>query len=112
VQGSIFDQGTGTCQRCGRHGRGSEGNPEARLLRHAKQGVCVNCGVTEFLMSVETTAWAIELRGPQILLDPMIQRQFVALMGAGRADATPEEIDWQTVVANWSLPMTKKGRRR
>jgi hypothetical protein len=45
--------------------------------------------------------------GAAILLFPPIQEQFAAIM-AGRSDMIPEEINWQTVVDNWNLPLKVK----
>jgi hypothetical protein len=45
------------------------------------------------------------LRGPELLRDPIIQHRFVAVMAIGGADATPGEIDWERVIANWALPV-------
>lgn len=99
-----------TCKRCGKTGlTGREGNPEARALRHAKQGLCAGCAATQFLKqgplaSLLQVAAEMETEHAHPLLAPHLQEQFGWLLAAGQSDARPEEIDWPEVVRNWELP--------
>jgi len=108
------------CSRCGQLCKiGGPKNQEARLLRRATAehvekfgGLCVDCAATAFLKSIEIVPKAVEQHGLEMLLNPRIQQQFVALMVAGKSDARPEEISWQKVVSNWDLPFKKKSNRK
>jgi hypothetical protein len=85
---------------------------KAKMLRRSTKpkGMCNNCAVTEFLANTYPPNMLIEEspHGPAILLFPQIQEQFVAIMKAGNADMDPAEINWQTVVDNWNLPLKVK----
>jgi hypothetical protein len=99
------------CMRCGVPCKvADKSNEEARLLQASTkpQGYCVNCGVAHFLQ-VESPMGQL-IKDPQMLLAPHVQAQFVRVMQAGDADARPEQIDWEKVVDNWSLPF-KASRR-
>jgi hypothetical protein len=82
------------------------------MLRKAAvpKGYCVNCAVTEWMANTYPCNMILEesSHGAQILLVPQIQEQFASIMLAANADASPEEIDWQQVVANWDLPLKVK----
>jgi hypothetical protein len=96
------------CDRCSLPCRvGGPKNPEARFLRRSAtgQGYCPSCATTQFLKTTTGLSELLKLRGPEVLRDPVIQRQFVAVMAIGGADATPDEIDWERVIANWALPV-------
>ncbi len=80
-----------------------ERNEQARLLRHADTGVCVNCAVTAFLRTMEPLASVLAAKGPEVLLNEAAQAQFAAVLAAGFADARADEIDWRVVVAQWDL---------
>lgn len=108
---------TATCTRCGKLGRtGPQPNPEGRLMVYAQtaeNALCADCAATAFIKIVETMMWGIEKNGVEMLLNPTVQQSFAEVMKVGRADATPEEIDWQRVVENWELPVPKqKGKGR
>ena len=60
-------------------------------------------------MSVETLMHGINKNGVKMLLNETIQASFAKVMKAGVADAKPEELDWQLIVDNWSLPFEGKG---
>lgn len=93
------------CQRCGTPCQvNAERNPEARLLRHADEGVCASCALTAFLKATEPIATLIAAKGPDVLLLPPVQAQIGALLAAGRSDARPSEIDYRAVVDRWELP--------
>ncbi len=103
-----------TCSRCGRLCKvGTPTHPDAQLLKKSAvpEGFCANCDTTRFLLSIEPIAEAIARRGANILLDPRVRTQFALMMVAGRADADPTEISWQTIVDNWDLPFPKVRRR-
>jgi hypothetical protein len=107
------------CTRCGQPARGGAGSPEARILRRARTGVCIECGIVEFLQRLDNMSgpsplhkggllpaganWAEALRLPHV------REQLAAVLRAGHADATPEEIDWQRVIAVWNVAPKVKG---
>lgn len=97
------------CQRCGCPARGKAGSPDARLLKHATAGVCVDCGVVLFLQRVGNMHGGIERLLPpgfdvrQAFSLPHVQEQFAAVMKAGHADARPDEINWERVIELWDL---------
>jgi hypothetical protein len=100
------------CPRCFQPCRisGSD-NVDARLMKRAdsaKHGLCPNCAITSFILDIETFRINIEKIGPGLLLEPRFQHAFAELLKIGKADAKPEEIDWKTVVENWSLPFPGK----
>lgn len=128
------------CERCHAPCRVADRqNPDARLLRASLtgKGYCVNCGVTEFL-KFEHTVGTITRRceecgdcvdaqpgeipcrcdkpqpaDPRKFFGlPHVQEQFAAIMSTGGADASPEEIDWDEVIANWDLPFPKHKKHR
>ena len=99
------------CARCGFPCRPSSPvHPDARLLQRAQDGVCPSCATTQFLMSIETVMYGIEKNGVGMLLRQDVQKQFASVMQAGNADVSPEEIDWQWVIAQWDLPFPNKRR--
>lgn len=82
-------------------------NKDARLLLHTSRsdGLCPNCAVTEFLLGVEPVRAGIEKHGVEkALSNTAVREQFVAVMRAGGADMQPNEINWEKVIRNWSLP--------
>jgi hypothetical protein len=86
-------------------------NAAARLLRRgmvAHGGMCANCTATAFLKSTPAIMAGIQAHGTAILLSPYSQAGFAAMLVAGNADATSDEIDWSRVVDNWELPMLKR----
>lgn len=94
------------CQRCGRPARGGTGSPDARLLRRAQTGVCVECGVVEFLQRLDAMHGGklFSQHGPAAALRlPHVQQQFAATMAAGHSDATFAEIDWERVIEVWDI---------
>ena len=102
-----------TCDRCRREGlQPGEGNPAARLLKRATAGCCADCSITAFLRTMPPLSELLEVQGPQVLLNPIVQQQVARILASGQADARPEEIDWARVVENWELPLLrKKGKR-
>jgi hypothetical protein len=103
------------CMRCGVLCRvADKSNEEARLLQASTvpQGYCVNCGVAHFYQ-VESPLGQL-IKDPQMLLATHVQAQFTRVMQAGNADARPEQIDWDKVVMDWSLPFkaTRRGSGR
>lgn len=100
------------CERCKREGlQPGERSPEARLLGRAKAGYCVDCAATAALRELPTVSEVLAVRGPEVLLDPIVQAQFGRILASGQADARPEEIDWARVVENWALPIASEQRR-
>jgi hypothetical protein len=92
------------CPRCGHLGQtGPQPNPEGQLMVYAqtaKNALCASCAATSFIKGIETLMWGIEKNGVQMLLNPVVQQGFAEVMKAGKADATPEEVNWQRVVDN------------
>lgn len=79
----------------------------------AENALCADCAATALIKTVEALMWGIEKNGVRMLLNPTVQQSFAEVMKVGRADATPEEINWQRVVENWELPVPKqKGKGR
>jgi len=103
------------CPRCNAHCKQSVPvNPDARLLRRTSgtNGLCPNCAVTEFLLSVEPIRLSIESNGAEkVLLNAAVREQFMTVMRAGGADMKPDEINWQSVISNWSLPFPSRRKR-
>ena len=98
--------GTGAstnCERCGRPARGASGNPDARLLRRAQTGVCVECGVVLFLQRLAnmSTKGTIDFALPDGLRLPHVQEQFAKVLEVGKADARAEDINWERVIELW-----------
>lgn len=93
------------CKRCGRPALGGDGNPDARMLRRARTGVCVDCGVVQFLQRVANTnvLGTVDRALPDGLRLPHVQEQFAKMMVAGGSDARPDEIDWERVIAVWDI---------
>lgn len=94
-----------TCQRCG-VGVAAHLPPgeDARMLKRSTgEGVCVNCAMTLWLKELEPIASILAARGPEILLDVLVRDQVARVLASSKADASPEEIDWERVVAQWSL---------
>lgn len=93
------------CKRCGCAARGGDGNPDARMLRRARTGVCVDCGVVLFLQKLSNmhVAGAVDQALPDALRLPHVRAQFVRVIAAGRADAQPGEIDWERVIELWDI---------
>ncbi len=105
------------CGRCGVRLRvAAEQNPAARLMKRSlgPDGLCVNCAASSFFYSVEQMRQNIDRFGADLFRLLHIQQQFAELMRVGCADARPEEIDWEHVIANWSLPFpaTRRTRRK
>ena len=105
------------CQRCGRPAKGRDGNPDARIMRHAQEGVCVDCATVIFLQELDNMhgskmhghllppgeTWATALRLPHL------QKHFAAVMIAGKADAKADEIDWERVIELWDIVPQEEG---
>ena len=99
------------CKRCAVRCRiGGPANPDARMLRFAKEGhgLCVNCAVHDFLRNCYPANMMMAKSGPAALLLEHVQEVFAGIMKAAMADATPPEIDWQLIVDNWDLPFADK----
>jgi len=103
------------CIRCEKPGRASGNiNPEARLLKRTSTiGLCANCAVTEFLLSLEPIRHGIEKNGVETALkNANVRKQFEGAMKTGLADMKSEEIDWETIIQNWALPFPDVKRRK
>ena len=92
------------CQRCGIPAIRREGSKKARLLRGANEGVCLECGVVDFIQMVTNMSSSGTFTGlPEGLRLPHVQEQFARLMDVGKSDARPEDIDWERVIAVWDV---------
>lgn len=106
----IAEPSTIACERCGRLCRTAPTrNDNARLLRYAaadaKNGLCANCGMTLFIRHGDGLGLIFrDEPDPGIFAARHVQESLERLMFVGNADARPEEIDWQTVIAQWDLP--------
>jgi hypothetical protein len=96
------------CDRCGRRCQvAGARNPDAEMLRAsaAPKGLCVDCAATEWLINTYPLNLHFDENGPEHLRHPQIQEQFAEMMRVAKADARPDEIDWERVIANWDLPV-------
>lgn len=85
-------------------------NSKAKMLRRSiePKGLCANCAVHDWLRNTYPPNILLAQSGPEVLLHPHIQKQFIGIMRVGFADAKPDEIDWQRIVDNWDLPFPTK----
>lgn len=93
------------CQRCGVEAQGEKGDPSARIFRRAMKGHCTACHVVTFLKNLNQAHGGalFERHDPATSLRlPHVQEAFYRVMKAGNAEATPDEIDWDMVIAKWS----------
>ena len=93
------------CKRCNRECQPSIGNPEARLLKRAKNGYCADCALTIFLKQTEPLNMLIRQQGVEVLRHKGIINQLSNLLVIGKSDATIDEIDFERLIANWDLPI-------
>lgn len=101
------------CQRCGRAVKGRDGSPNARMMRRARKGLCVECAAIVFLQHIDNMnggnllpsgyTWGEAIRLPHV------REQFAAVMRAGNADADPDEIDWERVIILWNIAPKEEG---
>lgn len=99
---------TTICVRCGRQCRPAVSqDSDARPFKWALQGLCADCAVTQFLLSVEILRLDIERYGLEVLMNSGIQNQFVNVMRSGRSEMSPDEINWKRVIVNWNEPFPK-----
>lgn len=102
-----------TCKRCGMRCRVAP-NPEsqARLLKRAATGgLCATCCAHDFLRHAYPANLLLARTGPRGLLLPHVQEQFASIMRVGHSDATPDEIDWEKMVANWDAPFPHRMKK-
>lgn len=98
------------CERCGRPARGGEGSPDARMMRRAQRGACVDCSAVLFLQRLmNMTGRDCYPDMPNCLRLPHVQEQFANVMRVGNADAVPDEINWERVIALWDIAPTATG---
>ncbi len=99
------------CQRC--QARCKVSGPrssKAKMLRRSKEpkGLCVNCAVHDWLRNTYPVNLILANSKPEVLRFEHIQQQFTDIMRVGGADAEPDEIDWEAIIANWDLPFKTK----
>lgn len=114
VQQAFFGppEGTLNCVRCSKRCRvAAKRNPNAELFVKGTKETgryCADCLVVDFLKNSEDDPAGFRL--------PHMQQQMVAIILAARkehgAELTPEEVDWDEVIANWHLPFPEKPKRR
>lgn len=116
------------CSRCGRPCRvAATRSEDARLLRNAltvaNGGWCANCGMTAFIRfgtgNVGPGGDGLGLMfrdetDPGVLRLRSVQEAIERVLAVGKADARPEDLDWETMFANWNLPFPEfeKGKQR
>lgn len=85
-------------------------NPEAKMLRRSKEpkGLCINCAVHNWLRNTYPVNLILASSGSSPLRFEHVRQQFIDIMRVGGADANPDEIDWEAIIANWDLPFKKK----
>lgn len=101
------------CPRCQKRClAGPDGNQEARPLRRARKGMCLECCVSGIFQSNSMErgiGFALPKNfDPEGLRLPHIQEQFSRVLQVGMSEANLEDIDWDEVIANWGLPFPKK----
>jgi len=83
------------------------------MMRRAQKGLCVNCSVIVFLQQLGNMhapgALPTGDKMKEALRLPHMQEQFAAVMRAGKADANPDEIDWNRVIDLWDIEPSAKG---
>lgn len=107
-----------TCLRCQAPCQTGNPDPAKRAIRVAdKAGLCANCMITQFLLSVTPIRAIIEGtprhpgKGPEIFLNAEWTQDVLRPVMKGLLDHTqmPENaIDWTKVVENWKLPFPNK----
>ena len=110
---TLFDV-TPTCSRCGVAVKVAPvPGSKARMLRKAAtpKGLCINCATQDELRHLYPANLILARSGPQCLALPHIQQQFEAILRSAGTDASPGEIDWAKVAANWDLPFQHKLKR-
>jgi len=99
------------CERCGARCKvAGPRNPNAKMLRRSGEakGLCVNCAVHDWLRNTYPVNLIFTTLSPDALRLEHIQQQFTEIMRIGFADAQPDEIDWEAIIANWDLPFKNK----
>ena len=112
------------CRRCHRPCQTGTPDPKARaIIAATERGLCSNCMITWFLLSIEPIANLIngsparggivaarEGKGPEIFLNPQWRESVLrpVLRGVLAHTQMPEDsINWIEVVGNWGLPFPK-----
>ena len=116
---------TTKCLRCGVLCRTGAPDPKARALVAATAtGLCPNCMITRFLLSIEPIrdtieghaarggiVPALEGKGPEIFLNAEWREKVLrpVLRGVLSMTQLPEDsINWIAVAGNWGLPFPRK----
>jgi len=96
------------CERCGARIRlAPRRREDSKPFRRAKvaQGVCPDCVMTQFLYNTYPLNMQIDEAGPKLLLNPLVPQAFQMSGLLARCEMSIEEVNWQRVVDNWSLPV-------
>ena len=100
------------CPRCNKRCLATETTrPDARPLRKALKGMCLECCVSALFQDIGENGMGHALPpdfDPNGLRLPHIQRQFARVLEVGMSEANMDEIDWDEVIANWELPFPGK----
>lgn len=75
-------------------------------LATVPKGFCANCIVTVFLYNTYPVNEILDRSGPQILLVPHMRQAFAPIVE--KSDMNIDEISWELVVKNWTLPVKQK----
>jgi len=99
------------CERCNARVRlATRRNPDAKMLRLStkQKGLCINCAVHDWLRNTYPVNILLAKSGPGCLAHQHIRDQFTGIMRSQRADANPDEINWNLLSDNWELPFPNK----
>lgn len=104
------------CQRCGiKCVVADQANLAARPIRRADgEGYCVTCALTQWLRSDDMDITRLLPAGTdprEALRLPHIQELVARIFKVGKADASADEINWQRLVENWSLPVAQTRKK-
>jgi len=95
------------CHRCRRSLRAGTPDPSARAIRRTRgNGLCPDCVLTYFLQNLDVLRRVWQEHGPEVLRLPHVQTHIATVLN--RTQLTPGEIDYERVVANWNLPVSKE----
>jgi hypothetical protein len=85
-------------------------NPVARPFRRVSKGFCTPCVVVRFFQDDGECGIGHALPpdfDPEGLKLPHIQQQFARVLAIGCSELTMAQIDWDKVIAKWSIESQK-----
>ena len=85
----------------------------AKMLKRSKNtdGLCVNCALHDWLRNTYPVNLHFAEHGPSALEHTHVRKQIEQIMRVGKADASPDEINWDRIVENWKLPFPRPVKR-